>query len=538
MRVAPVSGGGRATAPRPPPPYRARARSCDLLVQWRLPLDAFAHALALAARAKAKGAVAAVGTEEATAELEALDRKVVLHAYEMLAQGRREVIDGVVRDGSKRLALALCRVGAPSNDSPIISKKLAFDTPAVMDACVADGTGAPPRLVQRDDGRFDVCGAVGFYAPRGAGMFSFRIFVAGGDTNERAETLATSQPLAVRVDLAAHRDLLPALRFVADALKDSLRNEKASPANQRIDIGALQQLQSLLEHARELTPAEANEARANPRLRRERAQWAEATASALKLAQSAVQRVGRGAPASDAKQRRGGERRRRRARARDEAATAARRRRRRDGARRSVVLLGREHGEGQYLRGRRPTRAAISASRSRRSSASSTRNCSSTRASPCRPTPSRARSRSRSMSPALLVDAPRSRRRQPIEFWLRGQRLTPTPPRRPWRRWSALGEALSKAASSATLSSRRPAHGQHAPLARPPARRRVLLTAVRRSSRARCSRAARERSARRGWLGRFCPSARVQTERARAPGTGAQAAQWLPRSHPLAPPAP
>ena len=203
-----------------PPPYRARARSCDLLVQWRLPLDAFAHALALAARAKAKGAVAAVGTEEATAELEALDRKVVLHAYEMLAQGRREVIDGVVRDGSKRLALALCRVGAPSNDSPIISKKLAFDTPAVMDACVADGTGAPPRLVQRDDGRFDVCGAVGFYAPRGAGMFSFRVFVAGGDTNERAETLATSQPLAVRVDLAAHRDLLPALRFVADALKD------------------------------------------------------------------------------------------------------------------------------------------------------------------------------------------------------------------------------------------------------------------------------------------------------------------------------
>ena len=182
-----------------PPPYRARARSCDLLVQWRLPLDAFAHALALAARAKAKGAVAAVGTEEATAELEALDRKVVMHAYEMLAQGRREVIDGVVRDGSKRLALALCRVGAPSNDSPIISKKLAFDTPAVMDACVADGTGAPPRLVQRDDGRFDVCGAVGFYAPaRGAGMFSFRVFVAGGDTNERAETLATSQPLAVR----------------------------------------------------------------------------------------------------------------------------------------------------------------------------------------------------------------------------------------------------------------------------------------------------------------------------------------------------
>ena len=51
-----------------PPPYRARARSCDLLVQWRLPLDAFAHALALAARAKAKGAVAAVGTDEATAE--------------------------------------------------------------------------------------------------------------------------------------------------------------------------------------------------------------------------------------------------------------------------------------------------------------------------------------------------------------------------------------------------------------------------------------------------------------------------------------
>jgi len=70
---------------------------------------------------------------------------------------------------------------------------------------------------------YDVCGVVGFYAPRGAGTFAFRTFVAGGDTLERAETLATSQPLDVRVDLAPQRDFFGALRFVGETLRDSLR---------------------------------------------------------------------------------------------------------------------------------------------------------------------------------------------------------------------------------------------------------------------------------------------------------------------------